>query len=460
MVHVVWFKRDLRTLDHAPLRAASLHEHVLPLYVVEPSLWTQKDTSHRHFQFVKESLIDLDKRLHKMGNKLYIYHGEMVDCLDALKEHYHTFVLHSHMEHGLSHTYERDLNVKAWVKNHHINWHEYPVFGVLRGRYVGHRPTFMQAYLKTPVLSVPKALNPVKSFPSKLSNVEDLNQVKWDGELAIRAMKGGETQAIKTAKAFFENRFKKYQVSISKPYESYQSSSLLSAYITWGNVSIKALHQSTQKHLKDLKENDQKFLKQQLRAFESRLYWHCHFVEKIEMKPWLHLYSKDPRYDHVRENNPVYFKAFKEAKTGFPFVDACLRFLHQTGWINFKQRAMLVSFACNTLLLDWREIGLFLAKEWIDYEPGIHWAQIQMQSGLIKDRHIPIYDVIKQSKETDPQGRFIKENLPELRHLSQNEIHEPWKLEVNPYLTPIVDYEKILKASKELLYGIKKTPST
>ena len=457
MVHVVWFKRDLRTLDHAPLVAASLNAHVLPLYVVEPSYWQHEDLSGRHFQFVKESLIDLDKRLHKLGNSLYIYHGEMIECLKMLKDHYQTFVLHSHMEHGLTHTYERDLNVKAWMAQEGLSWHEYPHFGVLRGRYVGHRPTFMKSYLSSPIINVPKGLNSVKSVPTQLSTVDSLNRLEYGSDLAPRAVKGGETQAIKTAQAFFDQRFKKYQVSISKPSESYHSSSLLSAYIAWGNVSIKALHQSTQKHLKDLKQHDQKFLSQQLRAFESRLYWHCHFVEKIEMKPWLHLQSKDPRYDGVRQNHPVYLNAFKEGKTGFPFVDACIHFLHQTGWINFKQRAMLVSFACNTLLLDWREVGLFLAREWIDYEPGIHWSQIQMQSGLIKGRHIPIYDVIKQSKETDPEGIFIKENIPALKNVNSTDIHEPWKLENNPYITPIVDYETLLKSSKELLYGIKKT---
>jgi len=153
-----------------------------------------------------------------------------------------------------------------------------------------------------------------------LTTLERLKSIHDGGNLAPRAVKGEETQAIKTTQAFFDQRFKTYQISISKPSESYHSSSLLSAYIAWGNVSIKALHQSTEKHLKDLKHHDQKFLSQQLKTFESRLYWHCHFVEKIEMKPWLNLQSKDPRYDSVRKNHTVYLNAFKEGKTGFPLL--------------------------------------------------------------------------------------------------------------------------------------------
>jgi len=160
MVHVVWFKRDLRTFDHAR-SASSLNMHVIPLYMVEPSYWQHEDVSAHHFQFVKESLIDLDKRLQKLGNRLYIYHGEMTECLKILKDQYQTLVLHFNMEHGLTHTYERDLTVKAWMAQEGLFWQEYPSFGVLRGRYVGHRPTFMKTYLRTSILNVQKGLHPV-----------------------------------------------------------------------------------------------------------------------------------------------------------------------------------------------------------------------------------------------------------------------------------------------------------
>ena len=458
MVQVVWFKKDFRTLDHAPLHAASLAGDVLPLYVVEPSIWNFGDLSVRHYQFVKESLTDLNVRLKKLGASLYVMVSDMVEALDRLYEILGPFVMHSHMEHGLTHTYERDRAVKAWMDAHECVWREYQGDAVLRGKYVGHRPTYMKTYLKSPVIPVPKTIQGVKRSDKVLGNVDLLDTFTPPGSPADAPVRGGESEAIKHANAFFQSRFKAYQISISKPAKSIHSSSYLSAYLTWGNISIKSLHKATENHLKTLKETQQTFYKKQLSAFHTRLFWRSHFVEKVEMKPWIDHISKDPRYDDVRHRDSDAFKKFTTGHTGFPFVDACIRFLNRTSWLNFRQRAMLTSFACNTLLLDWKDVGRFLATQWIDYEPGIHWSQIQMQAGLIPPRHIPIYDVIKQSKETDPDGAFIRMNVPELAHLNADDIHEPWTLDSNPYIAPMVDYATVLKASKETLYQIKKEP--
>lgn len=458
MVHVVWFKKDLRTFDHAPLHAASLVGPVVPLYVVEPSVWSHGDLSVRHYQFVKESLADLNRRLKKLNQSIYLIVSEMIPVLEKLFATYGPFTMHSHMEHGLTHTYHRDMAVKKWMKNHACVWHEYPGDAVLRGRYVSHRPTFMKTYLSPPVIPVPKSLDKVSCVPRSFQGLAALDAFTPPGILAEAPIKGGESEAIKHANAFFKTRYKTYQMAISKPIESLHTSSFLSAYLTWGNISIRSLHKATEKHLNELKMSDQTFYKKQLTAFHTRLFWRSHFVEKNEMKPWIDHVSKDPRYQGIRTNNPDMMTRFTAGRTGFPFVDACIRHLHRTSWLNFRQRAMLTSFACNTLLLDWRTVGQFLARQWIDYEPGIHWSQIQMQAGLIPPRHIPIYDVIKQSKETDPKGDFIRLNVPELSHLHGPEIHEPWLLDSNPYLAPMIEYATVLQASKETLYAIKKTP--
>lgn len=458
MVQVVWFKKDFRTLDHAPLHAASLAGPVVLLYVIEPSIWNEGDLSMRHYQFVKESIMDMNARLHPLGVQMHIALGEMASILETLHETYGEFVMHSHMEHGLTHTYQRDLAVKAWMKKHRFTWREYQGEPVLRGRYVGHRPSYMKTYLKTPILPVPKSLKEVTQIPSQWGGIERFESFTPPGSLADSPIQGGESEAIKHANAFFQERFKKYQVSISKPFESMQTSSYLSAYLTWGNISIKSLHKATEKHLKTLSKAKKTFYKKQLKAFHSRVFWRSHFIEKVEMKPWINQVSKDPRYEGVRHTDSEAFERFTSGRTGFPFVDACIRFLNRTSWLNFRQRAMLTSFACNTLLLDWRDVGRYLAQQWIDYEPGIHWSQIQMQAGLIPPRHIPIYDVIKQSKETDPKGDFIRLNVPELAHLSAEEIHEPWQVTPNPYVPPMVDYETTLQTSKDTLYAIKKEP--
>ena len=94
-----------------------------------------------------------------------------------------------------------------------------------------------------------------------------------------------------------------------------------------------------------------------------------------------------------------HFEAWCEGRTGYPMVDACMRQLRATGWLNFRMRAMLVSFAAYHLGLHWREPGLFLARQFLDFEPGIHWSQMQMQSGTTGINTLRIYSPAKQARD-------------------------------------------------------------
>ena len=131
----------------------------------------------------------------------------------------------------------------------------------------------------------------------------------------------------------------------------------------------------------------------------------------------------------LSKNFSGYYKAWKEGLTGYPFIDACMRSLNHNGWITFRMRAMLVSFASYDLWLDWRKTGHHLAQSFTDYEPGIHYSQLQMQSGVTGINTFRIYNPVKQSIEHDNNGTFIKKWVPELKNLHSSFIHEPWKMD-------------------------------
>ena len=170
-------------------------------------------------------------------------------------------------------------------------------------------------------------------------------------------------------------------------------------------------------------------------------------LRSIEWKNIHPIYDKLERETAYSEN----FERWKRGETGFPFVDACMRSLISTGWINFRMRAMLVSFASYNLWIDWRQTSLYLARLFSDYEPGIHYSQVQMQSGTTGINTIRIYNPIKQGLEHDPQGKFIKKWVPELRHMPQANVHTPWETPelLGKYYSPIVD-EKLSRESASI----------
>jgi deoxyribodipyrimidine photo-lyase len=165
-----------------------------------------------------------------------------------------------------------------------------------------------------------------------------------------------------------------------------------------------------------------------LRGFEARLHWHCHFIQKLESQPDLEFRELHPLTAGLRTSDPERLAAWSEGRTGLPFVDACMRALIATGWINFRMRAMLMSVASYHLWLPWRESGLRLARLFVDYEPGIHWSQCQMQSGTTGINTIRIYNPIKQGQDHDPNGDFMRRWLPELRAVPLVHLHEPWTM--------------------------------
>ena len=184
-------------------------------------------------------------------------------------------------------------------------------------------------------------------------------------------------------------------------------------------------------------------------------------IQKLESRPSIEFKCMHPFYDGLRENNfdIKYYNAWKKGLTGYPFIDACMRSLNYNGWITFRMRAMLVSFASYDLWLDWRKTGYHLAQTFTDYEPGIHYSQLQMQSGVTGINTLRIYNPIKQSIDHDPNGKFIKKWVPELNHVPEIWIHEPWKMDLHTqktincfigkhYPEPVVNHLEAIKIAK------------
>jgi deoxyribodipyrimidine photo-lyase len=194
-------------------------------------------------------------------------------------------------------------------------------------------------------------------------------------------------------------------------------------------------------------------------------------MQKLESEPAIEFRNMHRGYDGLREGgwNAVHFERLRSATTGWPLVDACVTMLQQTGWLNFRMRAMLVSVAAYPLWLHWREVGQWLARQFVDYEPGIHWSQMQMQSGTTGINTTRVYNPIKQAQDHDPQGVFVRRWLPVLRQVPDTWLFEPWKMPPSVqaqcgvvvgthWPEPVVDLPAATRSAKALLHTRRNTP--
>ncbi|HES76500.1 MAG TPA: deoxyribodipyrimidine photo-lyase [bacterium] len=462
-VQVVWLKRDLRVFDHRPLFEAAQHGRLVPLYIVEPALWQQADSSARQWRFVRQCLEELDQKLrHLYGQGLVVRVGEAVNVLCDLQQAYGVNALWSHAETGNAWTYARDRDVAAWAREQGIPWHEYRQDGVicrLNSRYgwAEHWARFMA----DPTTPVPESLQCLKMASEPLPEAEQLCPASATlPDACPAAQAGGRSHALRLLDSFLHVRGVNYAKGMSSPLTAETACSRLSPHLAYGTLSMREVVHACEARKAEIPAG----WGRALAAFTSRLAWQSHFMQKLESEPALEFYNLHPALRFERQAlDPVLFDAWAHGKTGYPLIDACMRMLHATGWINFRMRAMLAAFACYHLWQPWREAGLHLARLFIDYEPGIHWSQMQMQSGSTGINAFRIYNPVKQSRDQDPDGHFIRRWIPELKRVPAEWIHEPWRLTADlqrrygcligtDYPKPVVEHESAARAAREQLH--------
>jgi deoxyribodipyrimidine photo-lyase len=471
MVQIVWFKRDLRTVDHRPLHEAATRGPLIPLYIVEPGYWALQDTSRRHYIAIAAALQELGARLGELGAPLVIRVGEAIDVFHEIHHAHRVTHILAHEETGNDFTYARDRLVRRFARQAGIALQEFPQFGVTRrltsrddwGK--GHAD-----FMASPVLPEPKRLTPVADIASiELPSPEALG-LAADG--CDRPQPGTRGSAIRLIDTFFAGRGRAYRTAMSRPLDGAKSCSRLSVPLSTGAISIREVLQRCYAERADFSRRAERDRPIPLTAIDSlvaRLHWHCHFIQKLETAPDIEWRAQHALHEAARRQtaleDPVLI-AWATGTTGFPFVDACMRSLIATGWLNFRMRAMVQAFASYHLALDWHASGLQLARLFTDYEPGIHWPQVQMQSGQTGINTPRIYNPIKQGHDQDPTGQFVRRWVPELRGLPDVLIHEPWRLDAHAlqamgvvlgetYPARLVDHVVAARAARDRLTAVR-----
>ncbi|HZG19897.1 MAG TPA: FAD-binding domain-containing protein [Herbaspirillum sp.] len=445
-VGLVWFKRDLRLRDHQPLAQAAQCERAFGLFIIEPAWLQSFECDPRHVDFLLRSLQPLQIELRQRGMPLLVRIGEAVQVLEALRREWKLTHLFSHEETGPAWSYARDISVARWSRIQHVHWQEWPQTGVIRRLRSrdGWAARWLQR-MEAPQVAMPAGFRaPPGMQPDPLPTLADLG-------LPTPHLQppAGEADAWERLRVFLGGAGRDYRRALSSPLTAPDACSRLSAHLAFGTLSMRSVHQATELAIEHTPDRE---LAYGLRGFSSRLRWHCHFMQKLEDQPDLEWRNIARSLDGLRPGDggpwgalaQERFDAWCEGRTGYPMVDACMRQLCSTGWLNFRMRAMLVSFAAYHLWLHWRAPGLFLARQFLDFEPGIHWSQMQMQSGTTGINTLRIYSPAKQARDHDPLGEYVRRWVPEYG--------------TPAYPAPIVDEKSALAQAKEALYGHRHSP--
>ena len=471
-VTLVWFKRDLRVHDHRPLVEGLASGPVLPVYVAEPGLWAEPDASARQWLFIRESLSELRNELAALGQPLVVRTGEVTQVFSELAERFSIPAVHAHQETGNGWTYARDLRVIDWCEANGIPFREWMQFGVWRR--LKSRDGWSKrwdAMMAEPLTPAPDALPPLDIEPGRIPSAPELG---LPPDPCPGRQKGGRKLGLGILHSFLHDRGQDYRMAMSSPVSAFDECSRMSPHIANGTVSMRECAQALwarQKELKALARDGAELgmWRGSMQSFSGRLHWHCHFMQKLEDEPSLefepiHKGFEDARPVASRSNEKQsWLVAWSEGRMGLPFADACMRALNATGYLNFRMRAMLMSLSSYHLWIDWREPGLLYARKFTDYEAGIHWPQVQMQSGTTGINTNRIYNPVKQGHDHDPTGVFTRQWVPELESVPDKFLQEPWLWDgagdVIGRLYPerIVDHQVAAREARTKLSAIKRT---
>ncbi len=447
-----WVKRDMRLADNEALTAAlQQHDSVIALFVCEPSVYNAQDTSAMHVFAWWQALRELQSALRAIGGELYFAKGEVVPVLQHLHEQTPFDAIYSHQETGNALTFERDKNVKRWAESALVQWHEKTQNGVVRGledrdlrsdiiqcRLFSTEPVPAPASMRTFTVSCDDIVSTTWHDYASLCSQPVDECIRFN-----QMQRVGEVDAQRELTHFLDERVSDYSRGISSPNTAFQTGSRLSVHLAWGTISARTVFYESQLRIgywQSSASPDAGYWTKNLQAFQSRLHWRDHFTQRLESASYMEHRALNPVFEQMAyEDEHALLQAWVDGKTGIPLIDACMRCLRATGFLNFRMRAMLVTTACFGLRLSWRTVQYPLARVFYDYEPGIHFSQIQMQAGIVGINTMRVYSPHKQLLDQDPNCEFIKRWIPELAEFSSETIANYNHVPLGDYPAPVDD---------------------
>ena len=438
---IVWFRRDLRVTDHAPLYRAVLMGSIIPVFVFDRALLHHPETAPARVAFMLDCLHHLDQELRQRGGRLILRYGDPVEVLPQLIRETQADGIYTYIDCERIYGRVRDarLNQALTEQGMKVRWFE----AIASTPDLIPYPAYRDLWYK----DMRESLVPTPSqiFVPPEVNSEPLPDLATLGLIAdTKVIPTGGTQAARRLlDEFFEEKVDRYYWQLSYP--GAEVTTGLSPYLKFGAISIRECFQAVEQNpLTDAKAERSR---QQLIA---RLRWGSGFAQRFRYLPQLEVRSLYSIFDQEGwEFDEALYQAWQHGQTGFPIIDAAARCLQATGgWkqLNFRVRAMYSSFLSNLLGMDWRYGALHFMRHLLDGDCPIDHYQWAMQSGVthcVDKTWTRIYNPEQTAVDRcDPEGLFIKRWVPEVAHLNPEDLGLPPSLLLKDYPSPVLNYKQ------------------
>lgn len=463
-MQLIWFRNDLRTLDHTALWYATQAGPCIAYVLISPEQWRLHDDAAVKIDFYLRQLQSLKIQLNALNIPLIIQNIELwkdiPPAMLKLCQELNIHTVHANIEFG-QHELQRDAQVQQRLEKNNIRvelYHDRTLFPIGSIRNKTNQPYQVFGAFKKycyeqlnislpgcyPSIEPQQLLQPHPLFTTAEINIQAFCAQPTEA-IADVLWPVGEEYALMRLDQFIQDSVADYATQRDLP--NIEGTSQISPYLNIGILSIRqciqALFREQQGYFHISSSSQQTWLDELLwREF----YQHVLFdFPRVSQHQPFKLNTQQIQWRDAPED----LIAWQQGRTGIPIVDAGMRQLLATGWMHNRVRMITAMFLCKNLLIDWRLGEQWFMQHLIDGDlaannGGWQWCA---STGTDAVPYFRIFNPITQSTRFDPQGDYIRRWVPELAQLDHKNIHDPYAkhpdLDLN-YPRPIVD----LKASR------------